>query len=148
LTPLSKGDINRKDHAGLTLLLRASSSRLESARGFVRALLDHPAINIYVQDMESGWNALHRALYAGNMSIAQLLLEKERVALAGRAGGSSPQGDASRIQPLIKTKDHEGHSPFDLYRATITNCPSNIVPGSEQASDSDSDDSATDVGVK
>lgn len=110
---LGRNEVNSRDHAGLTLLLRAASSTAENAISFVEALLEHPAIDIYAQDPESGWNALHRALYAGNISIARLLLEKERKDLTGH--GAS----LHRVGQLIKTKDHEGNSPFDLYHSTI-----------------------------
>ncbi|KAL2888006.1 BTB domain-containingand ankyrin repeat protein [Ceratocystis lukuohia] len=111
---LGKAELNIRDHAGLTLLLRAASSAEPRAIHFVQALLDHPAIDIYVQDPESGWNALHRALYAGNISIARLLLEKEQHNLR-----NSLLGTGGRVSRLIKTKDHEGNSPFDLYNSTI-----------------------------
>ncbi|KLU89259.1 BTB domain and ankyrin repeat protein [Magnaporthiopsis poae ATCC 64411] len=113
---MGKAEVNSRDHAGLTLLLRAASSASPNAIAFVRALLEHPALDIYAQDVESGWNALHRALYAGNISIARLLLDKERKDLTeGVFGGAS----ISRIGQLIKTKDHEGNSPFDLFASTI-----------------------------
>jgi hypothetical protein len=110
---LGRNEVNSRDHAGLTVLLRAASSTAENALSFVEALLEHPAIDIYAQDPESGWNALHRALYAGNISIARLLLEKERKDLTGHTAS------LHRVGQLIKTKDHEGHSPFDLYHSTI-----------------------------
>lgn len=110
---LGRNEVNSRDHAGLTLLLRAASSTAENAVSYVDALLQHPAIDIYVQDPESGWNALHRALYAGNISIARLLLEKERRDLTGHTAS------LHRVGQLIKTKDHEGNSPFDLYHSTI-----------------------------
>ncbi|KAI1814891.1 hypothetical protein GGS20DRAFT_377420 [Poronia punctata] len=109
-----KAEINSRDHSGLTLLLRAASSTSPDALAYAQALIDHPAIDIYVQDFESGWNALHRALYNGNISIARLLLAKERKDLTESFGVST-----TRIGQLIKTKDHEGNSPFDLYNATI-----------------------------
>lgn len=112
---LGKGEVNWRDHVGLTILLRAASSTAPTAIDFVRALLDHPAIDVYAQDPESGWNALHRALYAGNISIARLLLDKERRDITGQTPGAS----VSRVGELIKTKDHEGNSPFDLYNSTI-----------------------------
>ena len=112
---IGKNEINSRDHAGLTILLRAASKNTNSAVAFVQALLEHPATDIYVQDQESGWNALHRALYAGNISIARLLLERERRDIAGQTLGSS----LGRVGRLIKTKDHEGNSPFDLYNSTI-----------------------------
>ncbi|KAL6875192.1 hypothetical protein J3F83DRAFT_549870 [Trichoderma novae-zelandiae] len=111
---LSKAEVNSRDHAGLTLLLRASSSTDPNALAFVQALLDHPQIDLYVQDPESGWNALHRSLYAGNASIARALLAKERGDLVNHAPGA-----VSKVGQLIKTKDHEGNSPFDLYNSTI-----------------------------
>jgi hypothetical protein len=110
---LGRGEVNSRDHAGLTVLLRAASSTAENAISFVEALLEHPAIDLYAQDPESGWNALHRALYAGNISIARLLLEKERKDLTGHTAS------LHRVGQLIKTKDHEGKSPFDLYHSTI-----------------------------
>ncbi|KAI0421570.1 hypothetical protein F5X98DRAFT_247290 [Xylaria grammica] len=109
-----KAEINSRDYCGLTLLLRAASSTSPDAVAFVQALLDHPYIDIYVQDPESGWNALHRALYNGNISVARLLLAKERKDLTESFGSST-----MKIGQLIKTKDHEGNSPFDLYNATI-----------------------------
>lgn len=112
---LGKGDINSRDYSGLTILLRAVSSTSSNAITFVEALLDHPAIDIYVQDYESGWNALHRALYNGNISIARLLLDKERKDLTCSLGGVT----TTRVGQLIKTKDHEGNSPFDVYNASI-----------------------------
>ncbi|KAH8666783.1 BTB/POZ domain-containing protein [Xylariales sp. PMI_506] len=111
----SKTEVNSRDHAGLTILLRAASSTTPSAITFVAALLDHPAIDLYAQDPESGWNALHRALYNGNVSIARLLLDKERRDLIESLVGSS----TTKVGQLIKTKDHEGNSPFDVYNASI-----------------------------
>ncbi|KAI0816106.1 hypothetical protein GGR55DRAFT_625222 [Xylaria sp. FL0064] len=111
---IGKTEINSRDYCGLTLLLRAASSTSPDAATFVQALLDHPAIDLYVQDPESGWNALHRALYNGNISVARLLLAKERKDLTESFGPST-----TKIGHLIKTKDHEGNSPFDLYNATI-----------------------------
>ncbi|KAL5604365.1 hypothetical protein BROUX41_002337 [Berkeleyomyces rouxiae] len=111
---LGKVDVNVRDHAGLTLLLRAAASPEPQSIAFVRALLDHPAVDLYAQDPESGWNALHRALYAGNVAIARLLLEKEQCDLK-----NDILGTGSRVGRLIKTKDHEGLSPFDLYNTTI-----------------------------
>lgn len=111
---LGKNDVNSRDYAGLTLLLRAASSASTNAVFFVEALLGHPSIDIYIQDAESGWNALHRALYNGNISIARLLLEKERRDLTESIGNA-----VIKVGRLIKTKDHEGNSPFDVYNATI-----------------------------
>ncbi|KKA30471.1 hypothetical protein TD95_000616 [Thielaviopsis punctulata] len=112
---VSKAEINSRDHAGLTLLLRAAVSTGPLSISFVRVLLQHPAIDLYAQDTENGWNALHRALYAGNISIARLLLETEETRFH-----NDILGTGGRIGSLIKTKDREGNSPFDLYLTTIS----------------------------
>ncbi|KAJ6442043.1 BTB domain-containingand ankyrin repeat protein [Purpureocillium lavendulum] len=110
---LGRNEINSRDHAGLTLLLRAASSTDPNAHEFVDALLEHPAIDIHVRDPESGWNALHRSLYAGNVSIARALLAKERGDLTNHALS------VGKVGQLIKTKDNEGNSPFDLFNSTV-----------------------------
>src|SRR6478735_7510083 len=98
-THLGRNEVNSRDHAGLTILLRAASSTDPNPHEIVRALVEHPAIDLYAQDPESGWNALHRSLYAGNVSIARLLLEQERVDLT-----SHNLGSVSKVGLLIKTK--------------------------------------------
>lgn len=136
-TGLGKAEVNSRDHAGLTVLLRAAASTAANAADYIRALLAHPAIDLYVQDLESGWNALHRSLYAGNISIARLLLEKERADLNGHNVAL-----AGKVGQLIKTKDHEGNSPFDVYNSTIATRSLKAVRHSDDAGeDSDSDDS-------
>ncbi|KAL1880567.1 hypothetical protein VTK73DRAFT_5372 [Phialemonium thermophilum] len=135
--PLSRAEVNTRDHAGLTVLLRAASSTAVNAIDFVRALLEYPATDIYVQDPESGWNCLHRALYAGNISIARLILEIERSHLTGQTLGAPP----NRIGLLIKAKDHEGNSPFDLFNSTIGERSVGVSDGVVH-SDGDSDSEA------
>lgn len=130
---LGKAEVNSRDHAGLTLLLRASSSPDPNALAFVQALIDHPHIDLYAQDPESGWNALHRSLYAGNASIARALLAKERGDLLSHTVGA-----VNKVGQLIKTKDHEGNSPFDLYNSTIA-ARSLIHPPLKSLLDDDSD---------
>ncbi|KAF7559076.1 hypothetical protein G7046_g5071 [Stylonectria norvegica] len=140
-TNLGRAEVNSRDHAGLTVLLRAASSTEPNARDFVQALLQHAAIDLYVQDLESGWNALHRSLYVGNVSIARLLLEKERVDLT-----SHNLSSVSKVGLLIKTKDHEGNSPFDLYNSTIAlRSLKNHDDSDTSDSDSDSADSGSDM---
>ncbi|KAI1373510.1 hypothetical protein F4677DRAFT_429142 [Hypoxylon crocopeplum] len=136
---LGRSEINSRDYSGLTILLRAASSTSSNAIFFVEALLDHPAIDIYIQDHESGWNALHRALYNGNISIARLLLEKERKDLTGTLGGAT----VARVGQLIKTKDHEGNSPFDVYNATIA---LRTLKASEERASLEDEGSDTDEG--
>ncbi|KAF5644297.1 myosin [Fusarium tjaetaba] len=137
-THLGRTEVNSRDHAGLTVLLRAASSTDPNAHQFVQALVEHPAIDLYVQDPESGWNALHRSLYAGNVSIARLLLEKERVDLT-----SHNLNAVNKVGLLIKTKDHEGNSPFDVYNSTIA---ARSLKGLENGSNSDSDADSVDSG--
>ncbi|KAF4989335.1 hypothetical protein FGRMN_9177 [Fusarium graminum] len=137
-TNLGRIEVNSRDHAGLTLLLRAASSTNPNAHEFVQALVEHPAIDLYAQDPESGWNALHRSLYAGNVSIARLLLEKERVDMT-----SHNLSAMNKVGLLIKTKDHEGNSPFDVYNSTIAERSLNTM---EDGHSSDSDDDSVDSG--
>ncbi|KAI9151658.1 BTB/POZ domain-containing protein [Paramyrothecium foliicola] len=138
---LSKAEVNSRDHAGLTILLRAASSTNATARDFVRALIEHPTIDLYVQDHESGWNALHRALYAGNVSIARMLLERERADLSSHNIGS-----VSKVGLLIKTKDHEGNSPFDVYNSAIASRSlKKLHDLSDAGTESDSGDSVGDL---
>ena len=114
---LSRADINAQDHFGRTLLHHVASSPKPTAAEFARALLEIPFVDIYVQDGESGWTALHRALYAGNSSIAQALMVRD----------VQDMTDFSKVGPanhpsggLIKMKDREGYSPFDVFGSTIT----------------------------
>ena len=136
---LGRSEINHRDYAGLTVLLRAASSTDPNARDFVQALIEHPAIDLYARDPESGWNALHRSLYAGNISIARLLLEKERVDLT-----SHNLSSRNKVGLLIKTKDNEGNSPFDVYNSTIA---ARSLRSIEDSTDSDNDsDSGESIG--
>ncbi|XP_044719115.1 regulator of chromosome condensation (RCC1) repeat domain-containing protein [Hirsutella rhossiliensis] len=141
---LSRSEVNSRDHAGLTVLLRAASSIDPNACDFVQALIEHPSIDLYAQDPESGWNALHRSLYFGNISIARLLLAKERSDLTNPALQS-----IGKVGQLIKTKDHEGNSPFDVYNSTIATralANSQELRRSDSGSDgSDTEDEATQV---
>ncbi|KAI5895725.1 uncharacterized protein SCHCODRAFT_02239003 [Schizophyllum commune H4-8] len=59
-------DVNKRDWLGRTPLHLACSAGLD-ALDYVRILLRHTAINVNLADAESGWTALHRALYAGNL---------------------------------------------------------------------------------
>lgn len=139
-TALGRAEINSRDYAGLTILLRASSSTEPHARDFARALIDHPAIDLYAQDLESGWNALHRALYSGNVSIARMLLLKERENLISRTSA------VGKVGQLIKTKDNEGNSPFDVYNSTIaTRSLRRMQELDASEADSESGDSAAEL---
>ncbi|KAK9478256.1 hypothetical protein V1514DRAFT_342934 [Lipomyces japonicus] len=89
-------DINRVDEFGRTVLhLACSQNKID----FVRALLNFSGTDLLIADFESGWTALHRALYAGNVTISRLLIAKNR--------------------DTIRIKDREGNSPFDVLNSTI-----------------------------
>ncbi|KAJ5173126.1 hypothetical protein N7492_005719 [Penicillium capsulatum] len=116
-TTLSRTDVNARDHYGRTLLHHIASSPKPTASKFAQALLEIPFLDIYAQDWESGWTALHRALYAGNASIALALMARDvRDATDFKTPGHSNYPSGS----LIKIKDREAYSPFDVYGATIT----------------------------
>ncbi|CAG8172921.1 unnamed protein product [Penicillium nalgiovense] len=113
---LSRADVNARDHYGRTLLHHVASSSKPTAFKFAHALLEVPFIDIYAQDWESGWTALHRALYAGNATIALALMARDLQDMTDFSKGgntSHPSGG------LIKIKDREGCSPFDVFGATI-----------------------------
>ncbi|KAF8429769.1 hypothetical protein EV426DRAFT_668469 [Tirmania nivea] len=78
---------------------------------FLRALLRHSQLDLTQPDLESGWTALHRALYHGNITAARLLLNTEAAKIAA--------GEVSGGATLVKTKDHSGESPFELFYASV-----------------------------
>ncbi|TGO26206.1 hypothetical protein BPAE_0064g00220 [Botrytis paeoniae] len=110
---ISRAELNSKDHAGLTVLHRAAASTAMNAIEFATALINHPSIDLYIQDTESGWTALHRAFYFGNVTIARAIIERDSKDRA--AGNTGAKPDSS----VIKIKDREGNTPFDVYNATI-----------------------------
>ncbi|KAB8345909.1 hypothetical protein FH972_022964 [Carpinus fangiana] len=110
---LGKTDINRRDGRGMTILHYAASSEATTALSFALALLAHPHIDLFIQDYENGWTALHRAFYAGNIAIARAIIERESLVSPGQAG------PVANTPNLIKVKDKEGNGPYDLYAATI-----------------------------
>ena len=113
---LSRADLNWKDGHGVTLLHYVASSTRKTAHRFALALLELPLVDLYIQDVESGWTALHRALYFGNVTIARMLMDRD----LQDAVGHNHHGTIASPGGLIKIKDHEGNSPFDLYGASIT----------------------------
>ncbi|KAG9084394.1 hypothetical protein FRC06_004100, partial [Ceratobasidium sp. 370] len=92
---------NSRDALGRTVLHLACADVAPVALEFTRALLALPSaqIDVNAQDIESGWTALHRALYAGNLPAAILLLVR------------------SDIDTGIR--DLEGMTSFDVYNATV-----------------------------
>jgi len=100
IPPASPAEVNRRDDFGRTALHLACASTEGIAIDFVHALLSHPGLNVNLQDFESGYTALHRALYAGNLPIVLVLLRK--------------------ADTDFRIKDLEGLTPFDLYNSTIS----------------------------
>ncbi|KAL4887163.1 hypothetical protein BJY04DRAFT_213114 [Aspergillus karnatakaensis] len=144
---LARDDLNARDQLGRTLLHHIASSPKPTAADFAFILLEAPYIDIYAQDSESGWTALHRALYAGNATIAQALMVRD----ARDATDLSKPGSLGHPSGgLIKIKDREGYSPFDVYAATINSRDvGRIVPSSAllpdlELTDAASEDSADD----
>ncbi|KAK3050592.1 hypothetical protein LTR09_008232 [Extremus antarcticus] len=111
---LSKSDVNARDNTGQTLLHHIASWTASEAIGFASALIEHPSVDLYLQDYENGWTALHRAFYFGNVTIARIILERDASNGFGRTSGQTHQ-----TVGLIKVKDKEGLGPLDLYAATI-----------------------------
>ena len=114
---LTRADINSKDFNGVTLLHHIASSTDGNASKYAVALLQAPMVDLYVQDLESGWTALHRALYFGNITIARALMDRDSQDALGHHSFGTAQGVAG----LIKIKDREGNSAFDVYGVSITN---------------------------
>ncbi|KAH8704953.1 BTB domain and ankyrin repeat protein [Talaromyces proteolyticus] len=112
-TSWSRAQVNARDQQGRTILHLISSSTKPTAVDFANALLETPFVDIYAQDSESGWTALHRALYAGNAAVAQALIARDVPDFSALNNTQNP-GKA-----LIKIKDREGNSPFDVFGATI-----------------------------
>ncbi|KAG2031378.1 regulator of chromosome condensation 1/beta-lactamase-inhibitor protein II [Suillus americanus] len=80
----------------------ACTSTEASSLEYVRMLLARLAINVNVPDKESHWTPLHRAhraLYAGNISAAILLLK--------------------RLDIDTSIRDLEGYTAHDLYNSTV-----------------------------
>lgn len=120
---LTRANVNARDTHGVTLLHHVASSSVEDASSFALALLTLPLLDLYIQDLESGWTSLHRALYFGNATIARALMNRD----ARDAAEHGSPGASHNAGGLIKIKDKEGNSPFDVFGATITN---RIIPHS------------------
>jgi ankyrin repeat protein len=82
-----------------SVLHLAASNLTPQAYTFLTILLRNQHINVNLQDQESGYTALHRALFVGNIKAARDLLAR---------------GDTD-----LSIKDSEGLTAFDLYNGTI-----------------------------
>ncbi|KAF3937021.1 hypothetical protein ABW19_dt0209902 [Dactylella cylindrospora] len=113
---------------GLTILHHAATANKVD---FVDALLKHPQTDVFLQDFESGWTALHRALYFGNISVAKQILGKDEAAIG-----------------LVKIKDREGNSPFELFESTIKVETAKASPKPEAFSTFDGDEDEEGAGAE
>jgi inhibitor of Bruton tyrosine kinase len=112
---LTRAEVNARDAYGRTILHHAAASSSANALGFVEALLQIPFIDLYLQDLESGWTPLHRALYHGHISIAQALMLRDDNDVTDYISNMAHHVAGG----LIKIKDHEGNSPFEVFSLTI-----------------------------
>ncbi|KAL8832934.1 MAG: hypothetical protein Q9170_004637 [Blastenia crenularia] len=133
---LTRSDVNCKDLSGCTLLHHIASSPNEDALHFATAILEIPLLDLYAQDAESGWTALHRALYFGNVAIAQSLIERDLRDTIGHVNVGGSFGATG----LIKIKDREGNSPFDVYGASIASRELEHASGTLLLAESSNDD--------
>ncbi|KAL8716762.1 MAG: hypothetical protein Q9225_005941 [Loekoesia sp. 1 TL-2023] len=133
---LTRADVNFRDSNGCTLLHHIASSSSKDALQFTTAFLDVPFVDLYAQDAESGWTALHRALYFGNIAIAQSLIQRD----VQDAIDHTNVGGSSGATGLIKIKDREGNSPFDVYGASIASRKLGHDTGTPLLPDSSDDD--------
>ncbi|KAJ4295418.1 hypothetical protein N0V90_007430 [Kalmusia sp. IMI 367209] len=131
---LTRSDVNSRDGMGMTLLHHAASSTTANAIGFAQALLEHPLVDLYVQDAENGWTPLHRAFYFGNIAIARLILNRDNQDILGHGSAGFNQ----HARGLVKIKDKEGYGPLDLFSLTIKD--RTLRPEATPAPDTDSDD--------
>ncbi|GME51519.1 BTB/POZ-like protein [Neofusicoccum parvum] len=131
---LTRADINSKDANGLTLLHHAASSTSDNAFAFATALLEHPLTDVYAQDFENGWTALHRAFYFGNVAIARSIIDRDVLDALGHGTG----GLVQHAGGLIKIKDKEGNGPLDLFATTIAD--RTLRPEDDSRADVNGDD--------
>lgn len=91
--------VNGRDSHGRTILHCICSSTDPTALDYLHAVLAHPYVDVNLRDLESGWTALHRALWFGNLSAAMMLM--------------------ARTDLKLELRDNEGYTAFDLYNSTV-----------------------------
>ncbi|GAA6019125.1 hypothetical protein JCM11491_002856 [Sporobolomyces phaffii] len=92
-------EVNRRDYLGRTVLHLAVMEKDSWALDWVELLLKVPGVQVNLPDVESGWTALHRSLYSGNIAAAKMLLTRDDID--------------------TRAKDSEGLSPFDVFNSTV-----------------------------
>ncbi|KND02644.1 uncharacterized protein SPPG_01731 [Spizellomyces punctatus DAOM BR117] len=117
-------DPNERDGEGNTVLhIAVASGNVEA----VNIILQCPKLNVNVQDTESGYTALHKALYDGNLSLALHILRQ-------------------REDCDLTIRDREGNTCLGLLVSTIESAtsiseplPPISDPPAERSYDSDED---------
>lgn len=111
-------DVNARDWLGRTVLHLACAASARPATEYVRLLLAHPGIDVNLQDVESHWTALHRALYDGNIAAAFVVYYHIWYGPIKLTSFHSifllQRGDID-----TSLKDYEGYRAFDLYNTTV-----------------------------
>lgn len=96
---IPKSTINQRDIFGRTLLhIAVSNGQFD----FVQVLLEHPHIDLTLQDFESGWTALHHAFYNGHILCAVALLEKNYECITIKDRCKQRPFDLLRINPVTQ----------------------------------------------
>lgn len=98
--PITRQALRELDNMGRSVLHLACSD--PDRLMFVKALLSSPLTDPSILDAESGWTAMHRALYHGNISAVRVML----------LHNPSNWG-------FVKIKDHAGDSPFEVFGSSI-----------------------------
>ena len=117
-------DVNARDWLGRTILHLTCSATDPAALEYTRILLAHPNINVNLQDQESLWSALHRALYAGNVPAAYVRFHACVIFLTPFFSVLLLQ----RSDTDMFLKDSEGYTPFDLYNSTVAGTNPSDLP--------------------
>lgn len=116
-------DVNERNDQGLTCLhIAASLGHLET----VKVLVDFGA-DLYVKDVESQWNALHRAIYHNHPKVVMYLVYKAGMKLdtadlpvtTTMTVSSSPTNNTIQNDDK-KIRDKEGFTPLDLLSLGLT----------------------------
>ncbi|RXK36894.1 hypothetical protein M231_05868 [Tremella mesenterica] len=110
-SPISTAAKGCKQSAAVLHL--AASSLTTQSYTFFQILLRNPNVSVNLQDHESGYTALHRALFAGNIHAARDLLQRNDID--------------------IHVKDAEGLTAFELYNGTVdgTSPPKDVMDGTD-----------------
>lgn len=118
----ARDEVNRKDESGRTVLHLIASETDASSLEWLNMVLAVTGVNPNLMDRESGWTALARALYAGNITAAAALLARSDVdtQLKDREGKSTwllLVACASDANPVDLCT---GLTAFDLYNSTVS----------------------------